>query len=45
MSESPHALKAKIEFLHLENQQLRTTIEDLQTAVQINKQSLKAMIA
>ncbi|CAD8171916.1 unnamed protein product [Paramecium octaurelia] len=44
MSESPHSLKAKIHFLHQENQQLRNTIEDLQTVIKLNKQSMRSMI-
>ncbi|CAD8054723.1 unnamed protein product [Paramecium primaurelia] len=44
MSESPHQLKAKIDFLHQENQQLRNTIEDLQTVIKLNKQSMRSMI-
>ncbi|CAD8091583.1 unnamed protein product [Paramecium primaurelia] len=44
MSESPHQLKAKIDFLHQENQQLRNNIEDLQTVIKLNKQSMLSMI-
>ncbi|CAK87811.1 unnamed protein product (macronuclear) [Paramecium tetraurelia] len=44
MSESPHSLKAKIQFLHQENQQLRNFIEDLQTVIKLNKQSMRSMI-
>lgn len=37
MSESPHALKSKLEFLHKENEQLRNTIDDLQMVISLNK--------